>query len=93
MIYDLYLKHMNFHEICLIWFQAEKKKDTELLASPSKKVKQDKSSNKEYHKEPHVDKQTESDFSKQTRKRRSPRFDNQDTKMLKDMDKSIPKGR
>ena len=63
------------------------------MASPSKKVKEDRSSSKEYHKEPHVDKQTESDFSKQTRKRRSPRFDNQDTKMLKDMDKSIPKGR
>ena len=63
------------------------------MASPSKKVKQDRSSSKEYHKEPHVDKQTESEFTKQTRKRRSPRLDNQDIKMLKDTDKYIPKGR
>ena len=63
------------------------------MASPSKKVKEDRTSTKEFHKEPHVDKQTESEFTKQTRKRRSPRLDNQDIKMLKDTDKYIPKGR
>ena len=63
------------------------------MASPSKKVKGDASSKKEFQNEPHIEKQTESEFPKQTRKRRSPRLDIQDNKMSKDTNKSSRKGK